>query len=50
MPLESIQNRISLQMSDMKKKKQADYTIVNSNSVENFNKKLDKFYINIKFS
>ena len=49
MPLESIQNRISLQMSDMKKKKLADYTIVNSNSVENFYKKLDKFYNNIKF-
>ena len=49
MPLESIQNRISLQMSDMKKKKMANHTIVNSNSIENFYKKLDKFYNNIKF-
>ena len=49
MPLESIQNRISLQMSDMKKKKMANHTIVNSNSIENFYKKLDKFYDNIKF-
>ena len=49
MPLESIQNRISLQMSDMKKKKMANHTIVNSNSIENFYKKLDKFYDTIKF-
>ena len=49
LPLESIQNRISLQMSDMKKKKLANYTIVNNNSVENFYTKLDKFYDTIKF-
>jgi len=49
MPLESIQNRISLQMSDMKKKRLADHTIVNTNSIENFYTKLDKFYANIKF-
>ena len=49
LPLESIQNRISLQMSDIKKKRLADHTIVNSNSIENFYKKLDKFYDNIKF-
>jgi len=49
MPLESIQNRISLQMTDSKKKKLANHTIVNSNSIENFYKKLDKFYSNIKF-
>ena len=49
MPLESIQNRISLQMSDIKKKKIANHTIVNNNSVESFYKKLDKFYSNIKF-
>jgi hypothetical protein len=33
----------------MKKKKLADHTIVNSNSVESFYKKLDIFYNNIKF-
>ena len=49
MPLESIQNRISLQMSDMEKKRLAVHTIVNSNSVENFYTKLDKFYDNLKF-
>ena len=49
MPLESIQNRISLQMSDMKKKKIANHTIVNNNSIESFYKKLNKFYSDIKF-
>ena len=48
MPLESIQNRISLQMSDLKKKKIANHTIANSYSVENFFKKLDEFYDKIK--
>ena len=49
MPLESIQNRISLQMSDLKKKKIANHTINNVNSVEIFYKKLDQFYNKIKF-
>ena len=49
LPLESIQNRISLQMSDVKKKKIANHTIANSNSIENFYKKIDEFYDKIKF-
>ena len=35
-PLESLQNRISLQMSENKKKKLADYTILNNGKLENF--------------
>ena len=49
MPLESIQNRISLQMSDVEKKQLATHTINNIYSIENFYKKLDVFYSNIKF-
>ena len=47
--LESIQNRIALQMSDNKKKQIADHTILNNGSIESFYKKLEKFYKKIKF-
>jgi len=47
-PLESIQNRISLQMSESKKIKIANYSINNDGTLDNFYKKLDKFYNIIK--
>ena len=43
-PLESIQNRISLQLSDTKKKKMADYIIVNNSDKNKFMDKLEKVY------
>jgi len=46
LPLESIQNRISLQMSDNKKKNLADNTIINNGNLESLFKKIDKFYKN----
>ena len=49
-PLESIQNRISLQMSDKQKKELADETIVNNGSIENYYKKLNDFYKNLRLS
>ena len=45
--LESIQNRIHLQMSENKKKKLANIVITNNGSVESLNKKLDKLYIDL---
>ena len=50
LPLESIQNRISLQMSDKQKKSLADKTIINNGSIENFHKKLNSFYENLRLS
>jgi len=44
LPLEQIQNRMSLQMKETKKKEKADYIIENNASKENFNKKLIHFY------
>ncbi len=44
LPLEQIQNRMSLQMKEIKKKEKADYIIENNASKENFNKKLIDFY------
>ena len=43
-PLESIQNRISLQLSDNKKKHMADYLIQNNFGLTEFIKKIDKIY------
>ena len=48
LPLESIQNRISLQMSDKQKKEIANKTIINNGSIESFYKKLDDFYKNLR--
>ena len=42
--LENIQNRVSLQMSDIKKKKKADYIINNNFSVNHLHKKLETLY------
>ena len=42
--LESIQNRIALQMSDNKKKSLADYIITNNTNLNNFHKKIEKIY------
>ena len=50
LPLESIQNRISLQMSDKKKTELANYSITNNSSIENFYKNLDNFYKNLRLS
>ena len=47
LPLESIQNRIHLQMSENKKKKLADIVINNNGSINNLNKHLDKLYLNL---
>jgi len=47
LPLESIQNRISLQMSENAKKKLADYVITNNASIDTFYKKLDALYSNL---
>jgi len=44
LPLESIQNRISLQMSDKQKKEKADFVIINNGTLDNFNKKINNFY------
>ena len=44
LPLESIQNRILLQMSDRQKKEKADFVIINNGTLESFNKKIDIFY------
>ena len=44
LPLEQIQNRMSLQMPETKKKEKADYIIENNSSKDNFKKKLIDFY------
>ena len=46
-PLESIQNRISLQMSDNMKKKIADYTITNNSDEKSLKNKIRKIYSNL---
>jgi len=46
-PLESIQNRISLQLSDNKKKKLADYIVTNNLDEDNFYKKIEKIYLDL---
>jgi len=42
--LENIQNRISLQMAESKKKSIADYTVNNNYSINNLYKKLEEVY------
>ena len=44
LPLEQIQNRMSLQMSENKKRKLADYVINNDGSKKVFAKKLESFF------
>jgi len=43
-PLESIQNRILLQLSDSKKKEMANYVVENNSDIDKFIKKLNKIY------
>ena len=43
-PLENIQNRISLQLSDNKKKKITDYIIQNNSDLDKFKNKIEKVY------
>ena len=45
--LESIQNRIHLQMSESEKKKLTDTVIVNNSSIESLYKKLDELYLKL---
>ena len=45
--LESIQNRMNLQMSDNKKKKLSDIIIYNNGNVKSLYKKIDKLYTNL---
>lgn len=45
--LESIQNRMNLQMSDKNKKKLSDIIIYNNGDVKSLNKKIDKLYTNL---
>ena len=47
LPLESIQNRILLQMSDNRKKKLADYVITNNLDLNHFYKKIEKIYLGL---
>ena len=47
LPLESIQNRISLQMSDNIKKKMADYILINNTTETNLINKIDKIYLDL---
>ena len=47
LPLEQIQNRMSLQMPETEKKKKADYIINNDGTLENFYKKMDLSLIHI---
>ncbi len=48
-PLESIQNRMRLQMSDNKKKKLADVIIYNDKDLNSLYKKIDRLYIKLLF-
>tara|TARA_B100001142_G_C14317021_1_gene648851 strand:- start:525 stop:1124 length:600 start_codon:yes stop_codon:yes gene_type:complete len=50
LPLESIQNRILLQMSDKEKTELANHSIINNTSLKNFHKKLDDFHKNLRLS
>ena len=47
LPLESIQNRISLQMSDNMKKKLSDYIIINDKSELNLKNRINKIYLDL---
>ena len=47
--LESIQNRMNLQMSDNKKKKLSDIIIYNNGDMKSLYKKIDKLYKNLLF-
>ena len=47
--LESIQNRMNLQMSDKNKKKLSDIIIYNNGDVKSLYKKMDKLYTNLLF-
>lgn len=47
LPLESIQNRMNLQMSDKNKKKLSDIIIYNNGDVKSLYKKIDKLYTNL---
>ena len=47
--LESIQNRMNLQMSDNNKKKLSDIIIYNNGDVKSLYKKMDKLYTNLLF-
>ena len=47
--LESIQNRINLQMSDNKKKKLSDIIVYNNGDIKSLYKKIDKLYNNLLF-
>tara|TARA_A100001015_G_scaffold306681_1_gene401352 strand:+ start:661 stop:1251 length:591 start_codon:yes stop_codon:yes gene_type:complete len=49
LPLEQIQNRMSLQMPETEKKKKADYIINNDGTLENFYNKMDGFITEINF-
>ena len=48
-PLESIQNRMRLQMSDNKKKKLADIVIYNDKDLNSLYKKIDRLYLKLLF-
>lgn len=48
-PLESIQNRMRLQMSDYKKKKLSDIIIYNNGDLDSLFKKIDKLYKDLLF-
>lgn len=48
-PLESIQNRMRLQMSDNKKKKLADVIIYNDKDLNSLYKKIDRLYVKLLF-
>jgi len=47
--LESIQNRINLQMSDNKKKKLSDIIVYNNGDIKSLYKKIDKLYNRLLF-
>ena len=47
--LESIQNRMNLQMSDNKKKKLSDIIIYNNGDIKSLYKKIEKLYNNLLF-
>ena len=44
LPLEQIQNRMSLQISEKTKKLKADFTINNNGNMDQLHKKLEQYY------
>tara|TARA_Y100000996_G_scaffold110427_1_gene81597 strand:- start:3166 stop:3771 length:606 start_codon:yes stop_codon:yes gene_type:complete len=50
LPLESIQNRILLQMSDRVKTELSNYSIINNSTLDKFYKKLDIFHKDLRLS